>query len=64
VGTKQEIYKLILGEKRKGRSFVWYSTEVDELRYCDTIYVFKAGVILAEMAGDQATEEDILKASF
>jgi len=36
VGTKEEIYKLILGEKKKGRSFVWYSTEVGELRYCDT----------------------------
>ena len=64
VGTKEEIYKLIIEESRKGRSFVWYTTEMDELKYCDRIYVFKSGKILAELAGDEATEEDILKSSF
>jgi len=37
---------------------------MDELKYCDRIYVFKSGTILAELAGDEATEEDILKSSF
>jgi len=64
VGTKEEIYKLIMEESRKGRSFVWYTTEMSELKYCDRIYVFKSGEILAELAGDKATEEDILKSSF
>jgi ribose transport system ATP-binding protein len=64
VGTKTEIYKLILEEKKQGRSFVWYTTEMEELRYCDTIYVFKSGRILAELAGNTATEQEILKASF
>ncbi|MGA2613770.1 MAG: sugar ABC transporter ATP-binding protein [Spirochaetia bacterium] len=64
VGTKDEIYKLIIEESRKGRSFVWYTTEMSELKYCDRIYVFKSGEILAELAGDKATEEDILKSSF
>jgi ribose transport system ATP-binding protein len=64
VGTKEEIYRLIMEESRKGRSFVWYTTEMDELKYCDRIYVFKSGTILAELAGDEATEEDILKSSF
>lgn len=64
VGTKEEIYKLIIEEKRKGRSFVWYTTEMEELRYCDSIYVFKAGKILAKLAGDKVTEQEILKASF
>jgi ribose transport system ATP-binding protein len=64
VGTKDQIYRLIIEESRKGRSFVWYTTEMDELKYCDRIYVFKAGAILAELAGDEATEEDILKSSF
>ncbi len=64
VGTKDEIYRLILEESRKGRSFVWYTTEMGELAYCDRIYVFKSGRIIAELAGDQATEEDILKSSF
>jgi ribose transport system ATP-binding protein len=64
VGTKEEIYKLILHESAKGRSFVWYTTEMDELKYCDRIYVFKSGKILAELAGSEATEEEILKSSF
>ncbi|MGA2639542.1 MAG: sugar ABC transporter ATP-binding protein [Spirochaetia bacterium] len=64
VGTKEEIYRLIIEESQKGRSFVWYTTEMSELKYCDRIYVFKSGEILAELAGDKATEEDILKSSF
>ena len=64
VGTKEEIYKLILHESVKGRSFVWYTTEMNELKYCDRIYVFKSGKILAELAGSEATEEEILKSSF
>jgi len=64
VGTKDELYKLILEESRKGRAFVWYTTEMDELKYCDRIYVFKSGKILAELAGEEATEEDVLKSSF
>jgi len=64
VGTKDELYKLIIEESRKGRAFVWYTTEMDELKYCDRIYVFKSGKILAELAGEEATEEDVLKSSF
>jgi len=64
VGTKEEIYKLILKEKERGRSFVWYTTEMDELKYCDRIYVFKSGKIIAELSGSDATEEEILKSSF
>lgn len=64
VATKGELYRLIIEESRKGRSFVWYTTEMDELAYCDRIYVFKAGRILAELAGEEATEEAVLKSSF
>lgn len=64
VGTKDELYKLIAEESRRGRSFVWYTTEMSELKYCDRIYVFKSGSIIAELSGDEATEEDVLKSSF
>jgi ribose transport system ATP-binding protein len=64
VGTKIAIYELILKEKAKGRSFVWYTTEMDELRYCDRLYVFKGGKIITELTAGDADEEDILKASF
>lgn len=64
VGTKLAIYELILKEKAKGRSFVWYTTEMDELSYCDRLYVFKGGKIITELNVGDANEEDILKASF
>jgi ribose transport system ATP-binding protein len=37
---------------------------MSELKYCDRIYVFRSGEIIAELSGDKATEEDILKSSF
>lgn len=64
VATKEVIYHLIFAESAKGRGFLWYTTEMDELKYCDRVYVFKAGRILSEMPGAEATEEAILKASF
>jgi ribose transport system ATP-binding protein len=64
IGTKLAIYELILKEKAKGRSFVWYTTEMDELKYCDRLYVFKGGKIITELNVGDANEEDILKASF
>ncbi|GHT00522.1 ABC transporter ATP-binding protein [Synergistales bacterium] len=64
VGTKKIIYDLIFTESAKGRGFVWYTTEMDELQYCDRVYIFKSGQIVAEMPGEAATEEAILKASF
>lgn len=64
VGTKEVIYRRILKEREAGRSFVWYTTEMDELQYCDRLYVFKGGKIIAELTGTEASEEEILKASF
>ena len=31
VGTKQEVYGMIRDEAAKGRTFLWYTTEMDEL---------------------------------
>ncbi len=64
VGTKLEVYKLIRAEADAGRTFVWYTTEIDELAYCDHVYVFRNGAIMADLAASAATEESVLKASF
>lgn len=64
VGTKKEVYHMIRDEAAKGRSFLWYSTETDEILECDRVFVFRAGQIAAELAGDEITEENILHASF
>ena len=50
VGTKQEVYEIIRSEAAAGRTFVWYSTEMDEMQFCDRVYVFREGSIVAELS--------------
>ncbi len=64
VGTKQEVYDILRSEAATGRTFIWYSTEMDEIRLCDRVYVFREGAVVAELAGDAITEKNILEASF
>jgi ribose transport system ATP-binding protein len=37
---------------------------MDEIRLCDRVYVFRNGVIAAELTGDDITEDKVLEASF
>jgi ribose transport system ATP-binding protein len=64
VGTKQEVYGLIHEQAAEGRSFVWYSTEFEELTHCDRVYVFRNGVVTAELPSQDLTEQRVLQASF
>ncbi len=64
VGTKVEVYDLIRKEAEKGRTFLWYTTEMDELNNCDHIYVFRHGRIVADLSRDEMTEEKVLQSSF
>jgi ribose transport system ATP-binding protein len=64
VGTKLEIYEMIRNEAAKGRTFLWYTTEMEELANCDHVYVFRNGRIVADLASDQLTEEKVLQSSF
>ncbi|NEK32690.1 sugar ABC transporter ATP-binding protein [Rhizobium leguminosarum] len=64
VGTKQEVYAIIREEAARGRTFIWYSTEMDEVRLCDRVYVFREGRITAELGGDAVNEKNIIAASF
>jgi len=64
VGTKQEVYEILRHEAENGRTFVWYSTEMDEIELCDRVYVFRDGAIVTELVGDEITEKSVLAASF
>ncbi len=64
IGTKQEVYDILRTEAAHGRTFIWYSTEMDEIRLCDRVYVFRDGAIQAELVGDDITEQNVLAASF
>ncbi|MEO9298964.1 sugar ABC transporter ATP-binding protein [Devosia alba] len=64
VGTKKEVYRMIRAEAEAGRTFLWYSTETDEILECDRVFVFRDRAISAELTGPQISEENILRASF
>ncbi|MCA1441764.1 sugar ABC transporter ATP-binding protein [Ensifer sp. IC4062] len=64
VGTKQEVYAIIRDEAARGRTFIWYSTEMEEVCLCDRVYVFREGRITAELVGHAVNETNIISASF
>lgn len=64
IGTKLEVYELIRHEAVNGRTFIWYTTETEELDNCHHVYVFKNGRIVANLRRDELTEEKIIQSSF
>ena len=64
IGTKPEVYELIAQEARAGRTFLWYTTETDELKQCDHVYVFRNGGIVADLGREELTEEKVIQSSF
>jgi len=63
-GTKLEVYDLVREEARGGRTFLWYTTETEELKNCDRIYVFRDGAIVAHLRRDELTEGRVIRSSF
>ena len=55
---------MIRAEADRGRTFLWYTTETDELYECDRVHVFREGAIAASLAHDEITEQRVLQASF
>jgi ribose transport system ATP-binding protein len=64
VGTKVEVYELIRSEATAGRTFLWYTTEIEELENCDHVYVFRNGRIVADLRRDELSEERVIQSSF
>ncbi|PJJ65154.1 sugar ABC transporter ATP-binding protein [Compostimonas suwonensis] len=62
VGAKAEIYHLIDELTRDGMAVLIISSEMPELiGLADRILVMREGRIVGQLAGDEATEEDILR---
>jgi ribose transport system ATP-binding protein len=64
IGTKLDVYDLIRGEAANGRTFLWYTTELEELQNCDHVYVFRHGRIVADLGRADLTEQQLIRASF
>lgn len=61
VGSKDDIYKIILGLARSGKTLILISSETEELLYlCSRIYVLNDGKITAEYPIEEATEEKLI----
>ncbi len=64
IATKLEVYGLIRSEAKRGRTFIWYTTETEELEYCDHVYVFRNGRAVADLTRAEISEERIIQSSF
>ncbi|WP_413992352.1 sugar ABC transporter ATP-binding protein [Labrys okinawensis] len=64
ISTKRDVYRLIQEEATKGRAFVWYTTEFDELLECDRVYVMRNHLISGEVLAATITEERVVALSF
>jgi ribose transport system ATP-binding protein len=64
IGTKRELYRLVREEAARGRTFIWYTTENDELAHCDRTYVFRASRVTRMLNAHECNEQSLLAASF
>ena len=58
------VYDLIRAEAAKGRTFLWYTTDMEELDNCDHVYVFRNGRIVADVRREDLSEEKVIQSSF
>jgi putative multiple sugar transport system ATP-binding protein len=62
VGAKYEIYTLINRMADEGKGVIVISSELPEiLGICDRIYVMNKGKFVGELAGEEASQESIMK---
>ena len=64
VDTKRQFYIMVDEMARAGRCVIWYTTETDELRECDRVYVFRSGHIVEEIHHGAISEDHVIAASF
>jgi ABC-type sugar transport system ATPase subunit len=64
VGSKQEIYKVMVDLLKQGKAILMVSSDMPEvISMSDRVIVFKQGEIAGELAGKEITEENILTLS-
>jgi ribose transport system ATP-binding protein len=64
IGTKLEVYDIIRREAAGGRTFLWYTTEMEELQNCDHVYVFRNGSVVEDLGRADLSEEKVISSSF
>ena len=65
VGAKRAIYELITSIAQEGMAVLMISSEIEEVvGLAHRVFVLREGQIVAELTGDEATEDAILRAQF
>jgi ribose transport system ATP-binding protein len=65
IGTKNEIYRLMSDLTQNGYSILFYTTELTELlTLCNRVLVMYEGQIIAELSGNEVTENTIITEIF
>jgi ribose transport system ATP-binding protein len=64
VGTKHDMYKLVVKLAGEGKALLYYSSETEEIaRLCHRVLVMREGRIVSELSGSDTTAESIVAAS-
>jgi ribose transport system ATP-binding protein len=64
VGTKHDLYELVVQLAAEGKALLYYSSETEEIaQLCNRVLVMREGRIVAELAGDGADAEAIVAAA-
>ncbi|MCY0869884.1 MAG: ATP-binding cassette domain-containing protein [Firmicutes bacterium] len=62
--AKAEFYESLQVTSREGRAVLWYSTEDDEMTYCDRVYVMQDGHVRRVLERRDVDRAAIVAASF
>lgn len=62
--TKGDFYGILHEQADKGQTVVWYSTENEELRNCDRVFVFQVGRVVGTLSGEEVNEDAVISLSF
>ena len=64
IGTKHDIYELVVRLAAEGKALLYYSSETEEIaQLCHRVLVMREGRVVADIAGAEADAESIVAAS-
>lgn len=64
VGTKREMFNLMIEHCKEGKAILFFSTDTEELTHmCDSVYVMFEGRFKAHLTGDEISGENIVRVS-
>ena len=64
VGTKHDIYQLVVNLAAEGKALLYYSSETEEIaQLCHRVLVMREGRVVSELSGTEATAEALVAAA-